>query len=231
MPLSQESFVLPMSDYILQYVVLISPGILLISIVLSLIHWKRLPIAFQKLLAYLIWNLMVETIVYFLPDGTNNLPLLHLHTLIEFILFTWLYEALGLFGDWRRQLFYGYVIGIPILILSNSLFVQSIYSYNTFSRTFVLCILIAYAVGYFLQLHSNRQKRRAHDVMNGAILLFYAGSLFVFMFGNILMDNEYANSFWLFNLVLNILFQVLILLSIWLASKDKKSPFLSHSES
>lgn len=220
-----------MSDSLLRYVVLISPGILVISIILSLIHWKRLPIAFQKLLAYLIWNLMVETIVYFLPDGTNNLPLLHLHTLIEFGLFTWLFESMGVFRNWSRQQFYLYVGGISILILSNSLFVQSIYSYNTFSRTFVLCILIAYAVAYILQLQSNRKKRRAHDVMNGAILLFYSGSLFVFMFGNILMNNEYAASFWLFNLVLNILFQVLILLSIWLASRDRKSLFSSHSGS
>jgi len=198
---------------------------LVLSLILSIYYWKRLPIAFKFLSFYLCCNLLVEVIVFFLPSGTNNLPLLHIYTLFEFILITLLYQKMNLFESWRAWRFEILLISISSLIVLNSIFKQSIYIYNSYAKTVVQVLFIAYAVGYMFQLKENNKESASLNLMNYAILIAYSGSLFVFMFGNVLLADAFYDLFWDINLVLNLLFQILILISIWKASRFKKLQF------
>lgn len=198
---------------------------LVISIILCLYYWKRLPIAFKFLSFYLWCNLTVEVIVFFLPPGTNNLPLLHLYTLFEFILISLIYRKMGLFDPWPAQYFAIFLISIAGLIVLNSIFLESIYTYNSYAKTVVQLLFIGYAVGYMFQLKENSPDAGAHNLMNYAILIAYSGSLFIFMFGNVLLADEFDNLFWDINVLLNLLFQILILISVWKASRARKLQF------
>jgi hypothetical protein len=75
------------------------------------------------------------------------------------------------------------------------------------------------------QLKESSPDTGALNLMNYAILIAYSGSLFIFMFGNVLLADEFDNLFWEINIILNLLFQILILISIWKASRARKLQF------
>ena len=208
-------------EFILDLIIVL----LILSVGLGLYNWKRLSISFKYLVLYLCWNLLIEGIVVSLPPKTNNLPLLHLYTLFEFIFLTLLYRKMDLFENWSDKVFWIFLASISILLILNSAFVQDILSYNTYAKTLVQCILIAYAVGYIFQLKEKNPESGPLNLVNAIILVFYSGSLFVFMFGNILLRDEFDNFFWDMNTLLNLLFQILILISIWKACRVKKLLF------
>lgn len=200
-------------------------SILVISIILGLYYWKRLPVAF-KFLSFFLWcNLLVEVIVFFLPKGMNNLPLLHLYTLLGFILISLIYQKMGLLGNWPNKYFVLFLASISGLLVLNSIFLESIYTYNSYAKTLVQLFLIGYAVSYMFQLKESSPDTGALNLMNYAILIAYSGSLFIFMFGNVLLADEFDNLFWEINIILNLLFQILILISIWKACRARKLQF------
>jgi hypothetical protein len=105
-------------------------------------------------------------------------------------------------------------------MILNSLFFRIGGDYNSVSKTIVQIIIISYAVLYFYNLteirsNSNRVSKSL-SLINSAILIYYSGSLFIFMCGQALRDYpEWIKTFWAFNAVLNLIFQLLIFFGIW----------------
>ena len=118
------------------------------------------------------------------------------------------------------------LIPMLLLIILNSLFVQDIYTFNSYAKTLVNVIILIYSGILFFQLLRNMDKkgeypnRRLLEIINTAVLLYYSGSLFVFMFSNYYLSHGDGLPlvFWIFNVVLNLIFQILILIAIWKAS-------------
>lgn len=214
-----------MPQEVIHYLTRLIVFILVISVALAIFNRKRLPGAFKILALYLGWNLFIELITFIPVRGTNNLPLLHLYTLVEFVLFTLLYKRLELFKSWSISAFWTYLISISVLIILNSIFLQSIYTYNSYAKALVQVLLIVYAVGYMFKLKEPGVESGSLNLMNAAILLFYSGSLFVFMFGNVELAPEFDRIFWDINVLLNLFFQVLMLISLWKASRIRKLQF------
>lgn len=194
---------------------------LLLNVILSLWGYKRFSTPFRRLCYFLIWNLLIEisarTFTYM---GHNNLPLLHLYTLGEFVLLSWFYKSLmskpRIFQDK-----FGLFLAIGgILIIGNSFFFQSIFGFNAIAKTAVQITIISYAVLYFYHLTEtqpfSRDIEKSLRLINSAIIVYYSGSLFIFMCSQISFDNsELYEFFWAFNAVLNLIFQLLILWGIW----------------
>ncbi len=194
-----------------------------ISIGIGIFYWRRLSPPFHHIIYFLIWNLLVEILTEVLvPYVENNLPLLHLYTLIEFILFSLVYKKMEIFEKWPDKRFWIFLISISILIILNSIFWQSIYGYNTYAATLVQVLLMAYAVTFMFQLN---EKSGPLNLVNAAVLISYSGSLFVFMAGNIILSQDLGPLFWELNVLLNFIFQFLILISIWKASRVRKLQF------
>ncbi len=208
-----------MLSEIVPYLIGAIPMILLGSIVLAVIYFSRLPRAFKVLLAYLFWNLLVEGITFLLPYGTNNLPLLHIHTLIEFVLFTLLYRETRILDFLERDGFWVFILIISGLIVLNSLFLQDIFSYNSYAKTLVNTLLIAYALIYFFGMLGKTEVDEPFLWVNSAVLIQYTASLFVFMFSNVSVSDTIFNLIWDMNMVINFLFQILIFIAIWKVAK------------
>lgn len=194
---------------------------LALNILLCLFHFKKLETPFRRFCYFLIWNLLIEIFARgFAYTGINNLPLLHLYTLGEFILLSFFYKSLL-----RKPLFFQnkylqYVLIGSILIVLNSLFVQSIYGFNTLAKTSVQIIIISYAVLYFYHLTENtglsHPVKKGMRLINSGIIVYYSGSLFIFMCSQVSFSNtNLYKAFWAFNAILNLIFQLLILWGIW----------------
>jgi hypothetical protein len=119
-----------------------------------------------------------------------------------------------------RTLFWYFVIAGSLFIIGNSIFFQSIFKFNSFAKTFVQVTIIGYAILYFYNLVENQvlpiTQSKSLRLINSAILVYYSGSLFIFMCSNLYLENKQIYvPFWAFNAILNFLFQLLILVGLW----------------
>jgi len=206
--------------------------VLSLSVILSTLNFNKLQKPYIRLLYFLVWNLFIEISARcFAIFEINNLPLLHLYTLGEFILFSWFYKSLISKPTFLlRKLDISILIG-AILILVNSVFFQGIYGYNSIAKTIVQLIIICFAVLFFYNQTEIRTESntisKSLSLINSAILIYYSGSLFIFMTSQMLkMYPDWKEVFWAFNAVLNIAFQILILCGIWMVV-FKKTPSAS----
>lgn len=203
--------------------------ILMISISVFVGSWKRQYHVFNFLFFFISLNIVTELLArVFLNNEINNLPLLHIYTLGEFILLSIYYrilfkEKLNTFG-----LFIFFIPVISIIIILNSIFLESIYGFNSYAKTLVQCILIGYSLFYFIRIDARIEERnikeKARLMVNTGILIYYSGSLFIFMFSDFFLkygDGLHRN-FWMLNVTLNLIFQLVILSAIWMIFKNKK---------
>lgn len=210
------------------------PFILTISCSIFLFNWKKQYNVFCSLGYYLLFNLVIEvSSKIFQLYQINNLPLLHLYTLCEFILLSFFYYQITKDSRNKKIVF---IIFIPItafFIILNSIFLQPIWGFNSYAKTPVQFIIIAYSLYYFFTtnlLDTKRSiKEKSRLLVNSAILIYYSGSLFIFMFSDYFLKygDGLAIEFWKFNLILNLIFQLIIFIAIWRVHRSKKSTSLS----
>jgi len=149
----------------------------------------------------------------------NNLPLLHLHTLLEFIFISLFYREI-LFKKYAINRYFPYFIGlVSIVIVANSIFLQPLTGYNSNAKGLSQCLIIIYSILYFFNRISV-EVSRTHLILNqinASILLYYAGSLFIFGFASFLSENspQMNTYFWRFNALLYLIFQLLVLITTW----------------
>jgi len=115
-----------------------------------------------------------------------------------------------------------YIIGIgSLLIIANSLFLQPLDTFNSNAKTFSQIIIIFYAISYYFSILYERTKATpVLNLLNAAILIYYAGSFFVFMFSDLLLknlDKESQLIFWIFNALLYLVFQLIVIFAGWKA--------------
>lgn len=186
--------------------------------------WKRTNFSdpLQILGYFLLFNLFIEMGArgFFVFKVSNNLPLLHIYTLGEFLLLSFFYRKLLPDYNFFRKFFPAFLLIVSLLILLNTIFLQSIYVFNSYAKTLVQIILIIYSMMFFFNLPETSNFKTAEGwslrIINSAVLIYYCGSLFIFMFSNIFIEKGLIyNGFWIFNAVLNFLFQILVLLGLW----------------
>jgi hypothetical protein len=203
--------------------------VLAINVFFGFAYWKKLNTPFRRLFYFLVWNSMIEILAFaFMKYGYNNLPLLHIYTLGEFILFSYFYKSLINKPIRFQKLFLYFLISGSFFIIVNSIFFQSIFGFNSFAKTFVQITIIGFAVLYFYNLIENQLYSTAASkglrLVNSAVLIYYSGSLFVFMYGKFSFANtDIFTFFWAFNSVLYLLFQLFILIALWKISYRKRT--------
>lgn len=192
-----------------------------INVLLCFIHRKKLNPSFLRLFYFLIWTLIIEVLAFiFMQKGYNNLPLLHIYTLGEFILISYFYKSLIYKPSLFQKVFWYFMLICSVLIILNSIFFQSIFTFNTFAKTFVQILIIGYVVLYFYNLIENQlfpeTISKSLRLVSSAIIIYYSGSLFIFMFSQIYIDStDIYTLFWVFNSTIYFIFQLLILVALW----------------
>ena len=200
---------------------------LLVNVFFSGYIFKTQGSPYRRLFLFLVFNLLIEIAARLLAfSGHNNLPLLHLYTLGEFLLLSWFYKSLVDQPKIFQSHYWYFVIGVSIMIVLNSLLFQSIYEFNTLAKTIVQIIIISYAVLFFYNLTENRKlsstTEKSLRLINSAVLIYYSGSLFIFMCGQISFENtDLYKVFWAFNALLNFIFQLLVLYALWQVAFSK----------
>ena len=199
----------------------------LLCLVVSCVIWTLKQATFSRPLQilgyFLLFNLFIELsarAVVLIFKGANNLPLLHVYTLGEFLLLSFFYRSLLPTHIIFRKYFAAFLVTVSLLILFNTAVLQDIYVFNSYAKTLVQIILIIYSILFFFYLPeaSSFQKPEGWSLrlINSGVLIYYCGSLFIFMFSNIFIENSLIyHGFWIFNALLNLLFHILVLIGLW----------------
>jgi hypothetical protein len=154
-------------------------------------------------------NLLVSVLAH---NHINNLPVFHFFTIIEFILLSLFFGSV--YKDKRYSVFSYVIIGIfTILSVLNTLFIQDLYKFNTYSRSLEAIILMCYCIYYFYYLikQSTPLTNSATWYASG-IFIYFSTSFIIFIMSNITLtiDKELNRIIWLVHATMVLVMYVFI---------------------
>ncbi|MCB2379466.1 hypothetical protein LGH70_17850 [Hymenobacter sp. BT635] len=119
----------------------------------------------------------------------NNLPLLHIYTIVEFLL------LLSYYGKILRHPVLGRALGwlsiaFPVAAVLNFLLVQDIFTFNSYPRSVAAVVVVALAVFYFFAEEARKGPHgQANRWINFGLLQYFGSSIFMFAFSNVLYQH------------------------------------------
>jgi hypothetical protein len=208
------------------YIGIIAPSIILIPIGIAASRYASLPKPVRFVFFYLIISACINLVAILLSyRGINNLPLLHLLTLFE--LFFLLHYFSGLF-DQRLAKAIKYACWICILFcVINAIWLQSIFSFNSYARGLEAIVFILVSLLYFVVLPERRKTSWDIFIVAG-LLLYYAGSFFLYLFSNFLKPGHgMSTTVWNINATLVVIMYLLI--SVGIIKCNRQMTISTHS--
>lgn len=200
------------------FIGLIAPSIILLPIGVAIYKYVQMPLPVRYIFYYLVTSGCINLIAIILSyHSINNLPLLHLLTLCELYFLLRFYAALF---EHSISVIIKYVCaGTMLASLANSLWLQNIYTFNSYARGLVAISIIFLSLLYFIHVPESKKKPADICIVSG-LLLYYAGSFFLFLFSNYLKKG-YALStvIWDVNASLVIVLYILIAIGILICNR------------
>lgn len=205
----------------------ISSAFILLPATVAVIAFKK-QVAPLKTLSFLLFaGIVVEIFARILIHYKQpNLPLLHVYVVVEFILIGWMYQL------YLHKLYSRYVIPVIIVAFSlfsiiNSVFIQSIFTFNSHARAIENLLIIILALSYFYKMLKELKVRylEKHPMfwINSGILIYFSGSLFLFIFSNYgIIDKSIARLTWIFHAFLNIFINIFYAIGLWLSRENSE---------
>ncbi len=202
------------------------PAIIFIFLVpcciVGAVHWRRLPEPIKILVVFLWFDCAIEIGLRTMPyyGSRNNLPLLHVLTVVQIIVWPYFYSKV-MRPDATYRKYMPWIMGVGlVLVVFNTLFLQGLDQFNSYAITLVLVVVILLALDFAFNFSVvsgvNKELAKILQRINASVLLYYCGSLFVFMFSGY-AARTWANGYnvlWNINVVLNCIFYLVVLLGI-----------------
>ncbi|MEP6677393.1 MAG: hypothetical protein ABJA78_19690 [Ferruginibacter sp.] len=170
------------------YLKVIVPLAVLLPLLFGLIVKKNWDATARIIFIYLLVSGVVNEVATVMSQHRiNNLPLLHIYTVFEFISFSFFYKKV--FDEGRKtNRFLILQISFVILCILNAVFLQSIYSFNSYTLALKALILMLLAVNYFAKLFTNIGETKIIMMprfwFNSGMFLYFSGSFIFYIFSN-----------------------------------------------
>ena len=153
-------------------------------------------------------------------NGVNNMPLLHFFTFVEFGLLSLFYLRINELDKGGQRIMKYIIVIAASLILLNSIFVQNIYTFNSYSKTIANLVLLSFSIWHFYIMSKREAGLEMIDksilIINAGLLIYFSSSLFIFMTGDLLnLTSKVTYTLWTLNSLLYLIFQIVVLVSLW----------------
>lgn len=117
----------------------------------------------------------------------NNLTILHIYSLFEFIAFSAFFWSLTSLVNKKKWIVI--VSGvISCLLIANSIWNEPLRDFNSLGIFISNGTIIAYSIGYLFEVLRTDLNTKKYVLVNAGILIFICESLVVFLFGNFLKE-------------------------------------------
>jgi hypothetical protein len=206
------------TKFLTQYVSLV----LLLPVVIAIIRRTYLQKELRAIAFYLILSIIFQVVSFITARRfhTNNLPYLHLYTILEFSVISWFYYLfLGAFV--KSKLIWSMALGFAIFAIINAFFIQSIFEINTFARGLESILVVFYCILAFYKmlqsLEATNVEKSPQFWINAGFLLYFAGSLFLFILGNLILTKDIQLSLlsWAIHACLVALMYIFLAVGLW----------------
>lgn len=202
-----------------------SAWIILVPVLIAIIFFRRFNAALKVLCIHLFIACATEISSYVLMErGINNLPLLHVYTLTEFLLLYLYYDLI--FGNtFPKWLLRSIAAAFLLFSVINSLFIQSIYTFNSYARGLEALLLIIFSLMYFYKLslpsQIDKEVMAPATWISSGILIYFSGGFILFILSNYIlpMGHVLNRQIWAIHSFLSILLYVLVAIGLWRARK------------
>jgi hypothetical protein len=201
--------------------IIYSSYVVLLPLLVAVVRYRRLTPALKMIGAYVLLGTFVQGIAAIMSaNRQNNLPVLHVYTILEFTCFIWFYRLLEE-NFIKNKVFLGLVIGFPVLAILNALFLQSIFEFNTYARSLEGILLITLALRWYYRALEELKIRRLQDDavfwINTAILLYFSGSVILFGVSNYTLSFQKSLKvyIWSFHALFSTLLYLFITAGLW----------------
>jgi hypothetical protein len=179
----------------------IVPLSILIPILLGLLKYRQLSVSAKLIYWYLIVSAVFTGASLLISRyyHQNSMPVSHLFTIVELAIIVLFYKNLR--EEDRKTNLYVYVIILfTVVCVINALFFQSIYTYNSYTKSVEAIICMLFALKFFATIaadmsSSNKIIARPDFYFNGGIFLYFSGAFMLFVFSNFIITNLSLSNF------------------------------------
>jgi hypothetical protein len=180
--------------YYMSYVV---PCTILFPLGVAGLRYTSIDIKLRLIFYYLLLSFFFNSVTTVLAEsGQNNLPLFHLFTLLEGVILLFFYRE-SMADCLNRRLFRVIVCAYICFCIINSLFIQDLHSFNTYSRFAEALLIISFSLYYFYTTLEIKMPGQWYSdpliMINIGLLIYFSSSLFLFLFSEVLLSNRQIN--------------------------------------
>jgi len=159
----------------------------------------------------------------------NNMPLLHVYVALGFPFLAWFYKTV--LGDFiSTRIMWGAVILFLLFTITNSLFVQDIFRFNSHALVVesVLVIILALFTFIFF-LNGTMREAGIQDIksltwINTGLFIYYLSCLLIFYFGDTILfrfSKDLSGFTWVFHAFFSIIMYTCFIIGLWKRSKTQ----------
>lgn len=214
MLLSYLSQIIPVLSPVFFYIKLSQASVLL-PVATGIAAYKKLPLPFKVLFYFFVASIGFEAQASILKRVYhNNMPGLHLFTLVEFLVFTTVF-----YHHFRKNSPLRLFTGINTIIFlvvwpADAFFINGLWHSNSLSRSYSSVSMIGYTLVYFFFLFRKDMPEYRSDhpmfwISTGALLYFGANTFYFMLANYFIIDTAPAEYSVAFHAVINIISNLL----------------------
>lgn len=213
---------------ILQLLNFLSPTVLFIGICIGYSFYNRLDSVHKWIVYYLSAMILVDLSSRIFKGDGNNLIILPAFSLIEVLLFIFLFKKY-LFTNKHNVLTFigiaGVIYILAEIIINFVLNKVDAKNFQPYAKVVDNFIVILYAFGFFHEkINVFKESKWNHFRLNAIIIIFFSLNMIFFLPFNFLINESSGLKFyfWLSNLIITVLFYSYLTHSIWKNGRTRK---------
>lgn len=149
----------------------------------------------------------------------NNMLISHIYTLVEFILLILFYKKIP--GEKNKKAYNLLITFFSVLVVMNAAFLESIFTYNSYTKSIEAIVVMFLSVRYFKQ---NLDKAGTTAVkgdnyiiyINSGLLVYFAGSFLLFIIQNLTVSSlSFGLVMWTIHATFLLVLYILIAIALW----------------
>jgi hypothetical protein len=182
------------------FMAVIVPLSILLPISIGLMNYRQLSVSAKLIHWYLIVSALFTGASLLLSKyHQNSMPVSHLFTVVELAIIVLFYKKLMDVGK-KSNMYYHVIVVFAVICILNALFFQSIYTYNSYTKSVEAIICILFAMKYFAVIASDTSSAKIMAkpdfYFNAGFFLYFSGAFMLFVFSNFIVTNLSVSGFY-----------------------------------
>lgn len=193
---------------------------------MGLNQWKGLSIELKFITVMLVSSALADGLSYYLvSNNINSWTVVNCYFMVQFTLLYLAFSHLS-YNNYFKIFFFGF-IGFCLI---NYFFIQSPFKFNSTSSYLGALFMLLLALFYLYRLFRELPVERVQDLpmlwIAFAVLIYFGGTLFLFLFNNYLIANEPGthSAIWILHNMLNVAKNVFLSIALWKHYRQSTSP-------